>query len=75
MVLQSKVAWNGRFPTAADQVLIIARSGAPCHGPAGRPQAGCGSPAPSDYETIGIGHGGNMLMVSASGTAVVVSPL
>jgi len=26
-----------------------------------------------DYETIGIGHGGNMLMVSASGTAVVAS--
>ena len=26
-----------------------------------------------DYETIGIGQGGNMLMVSASGTAVVVS--
>ena len=26
-----------------------------------------------DYETIGIGSGGNMLMVSASGTAVVVS--
>jgi len=25
-----------------------------------------------DYETIGIGSGGNMLMVSASGTAVVV---
>ncbi len=25
-----------------------------------------------DYETIGIGQGGNMLMVSASGTAVVV---
>ena len=25
-----------------------------------------------DYETIGIGHGGNMLMVSASGTAVIV---
>ncbi len=24
-----------------------------------------------DYETIGIGKGGNMLMVSASGTAVV----
>jgi len=24
-----------------------------------------------DYETIGIGSGGNMLMVSASGTAVV----
>ena len=24
-----------------------------------------------DYETIGIGRGGNMLMVSASGTAVV----
>lgn len=24
-----------------------------------------------DYETIGIGQGGNMLMVSASGTAVV----
>ena len=24
-----------------------------------------------DYETIGIGGGGNMLMVSASGTAVV----
>ena len=26
-----------------------------------------------DYETIGIGQGGNMLMVSASGTAVLVS--
>ena len=26
-----------------------------------------------DYETIGIGQGGNMLMVSASGTAVIVS--
>ena len=26
-----------------------------------------------DYETIGIGSGGNMLMVSASGTAVVIS--
>jgi len=26
-----------------------------------------------DYETIGIGQGGNMLMVSASGTAVVTS--
>jgi uncharacterized protein YbjQ (UPF0145 family) len=26
-----------------------------------------------DYETIAIGRGGNMLMVSASGTAVVVS--
>ncbi|MBN1853811.1 MAG: heavy metal-binding domain-containing protein [Pirellulales bacterium] len=26
-----------------------------------------------DYETIGIGQGGNMLMVSASGTAVVIS--
>ena len=26
-----------------------------------------------DCETIGIGQGGNMLMVSASGTAVVVS--
>ena len=26
-----------------------------------------------DYETIGIGQGGNMLMVSASGTAVFVS--
>ena len=26
-----------------------------------------------DYETIGVGQGGNMLMVSASGTAVVVS--
>jgi uncharacterized protein YbjQ (UPF0145 family) len=26
-----------------------------------------------DYETIGSGSGGNMLMVSASGTAVVVS--
>lgn len=26
-----------------------------------------------DYETIGIGQGGNMLMVSASGTAVRVS--
>ncbi len=25
-----------------------------------------------DFETIGIGSGGNMLMVSASGTAVVV---
>ncbi|MGB9300089.1 MAG: heavy metal-binding domain-containing protein [Anaerolineae bacterium] len=25
-----------------------------------------------DYETIGFGSGGNMLMVSASGTAVVV---
>jgi uncharacterized protein YbjQ (UPF0145 family) len=25
-----------------------------------------------DYETIGVGQGGNMLMVSASGTAVVV---
>ena len=25
-----------------------------------------------DFETIGIGQGGNMLMVSASGTAVVV---
>lgn len=25
-----------------------------------------------DYETIGIGKGGNMLMVSASGTAVVL---
>ncbi|MCA9023570.1 MAG: heavy metal-binding domain-containing protein [Planctomycetaceae bacterium] len=25
-----------------------------------------------DYETIGIGKGGNMLMVSASGTAVVI---
>ena len=25
-----------------------------------------------DFETIGIGEGGNMLMVSASGTAVVV---
>jgi len=24
-----------------------------------------------DYETIGIGQGGNMLMVSASGTAVI----
>jgi len=24
-----------------------------------------------DYETIGIGRGGNMLMVTASGTAVV----
>ena len=28
-----------------------------------------------DYETIGIGSGGNMLMVSASGTAVVVEGL
>ncbi|MDH4209460.1 MAG: heavy metal-binding domain-containing protein [Anaerolineae bacterium] len=28
-----------------------------------------------DYETIGIGQGGNMLMVSASGTAVVVEGL
>ena len=28
-----------------------------------------------DYETIGIGKGGNVLMVSASGTAVVVSEL
>ncbi len=27
-----------------------------------------------DFETIGIGNGGNMLMVSASGTAVVTSP-
>jgi uncharacterized protein YbjQ (UPF0145 family) len=26
-----------------------------------------------DYETVGIARGGNMLMVSASGTAVVVS--
>ena len=26
-----------------------------------------------DYETIGIGQGGNMLMVSASGTAVVAN--
>ncbi len=26
-----------------------------------------------DYETIGIGQSGNMLMVSASGTAVVLS--
>ena len=26
-----------------------------------------------DYETIGVGQGGNMLMVSASGTAVVVT--
>ena len=26
-----------------------------------------------DYETIGIGNGGNMLMVAASGTAVIVS--
>jgi len=26
-----------------------------------------------DYETIGISRGGNMLMVSASGTAVVLS--
>ena len=26
-----------------------------------------------DYETIGVGRGGNMLMVSASGTAVVAS--
>ena len=26
-----------------------------------------------DYETIGVGQGGNMLMVSASGTAVIVS--
>ena len=26
-----------------------------------------------DYETVGIGKGGNMLMVSASGTAVIVS--
>ena len=26
-----------------------------------------------DFETIGIGQGGNMLMVSASGTAVTVS--
>jgi uncharacterized protein YbjQ (UPF0145 family) len=26
-----------------------------------------------DYETIGSGQGGNMLMVSASGTAVRVS--
>ncbi len=25
-----------------------------------------------DFETIGVGQGGNMLMVSASGTAVVV---
>ena len=25
-----------------------------------------------DYETIGVGSAGNMLMVSASGTAVVV---
>lgn len=25
-----------------------------------------------DYETIGVGQGGNMLMVSASGTAVVL---
>jgi uncharacterized protein YbjQ (UPF0145 family) len=28
-----------------------------------------------DYETIGVGSGGNMLMVSASGTAVVVQNL
>src|SRR4030042_3178048 len=28
-----------------------------------------------DYEPIGIGSGGNMLMVSASGTAVVVEGL
>lgn len=27
-----------------------------------------------DFETIGIGSGGNMLMVSASGTAVLTSP-
>ena len=27
-----------------------------------------------DFETISIGKGGNMMMVSASGTAVVVSP-
>lgn len=27
-----------------------------------------------DFETIAIGSGGNMLMVSASGTAVVTSP-
>lgn len=26
-----------------------------------------------DYETIGVGQGGNMLMVSATGTAVVIS--
>ena len=26
-----------------------------------------------DYETVGIGNGGNMLMVSASGTAVRLS--
>jgi len=26
-----------------------------------------------DYETVGIGSGGNMLMVSASGTAVIVA--
>ena len=27
-----------------------------------------------DYETIGLGSGGGMLMVSASGTAVVLGP-
>ena len=26
-----------------------------------------------DYETIGVGQGGNMLMVSASGTAVIAT--
>jgi uncharacterized protein YbjQ (UPF0145 family) len=28
-----------------------------------------------DYETIGVGSSGNMLMVSASGTAVVIAGL
>jgi uncharacterized protein YbjQ (UPF0145 family) len=28
-----------------------------------------------DYETIGMGSSGNMLMVSASGTAVIVEGL
>ena len=27
-----------------------------------------------DYETIQVGQGGGMLMVSASGTAVLISP-